>query len=250
MSPMLFAFKPIVQTSALPDMRADTKISNMLACILHMFLGRWSRQNGWVSLKSRFHNNWLIKLTSKSTRHLATGPVVPSLIGGLLNTLTLPLFIFAAGPVSGGHVNPTITMATFFARLSTFPRSILYISFQLLGATVAGYLLRGSFDTRSVSIYKHQPLSLVVSLLALLYGFLHTQILLLNVVVCHPRMCHRHFCGVSRKRIYHRSYHRFHAHLPVIQRGSRSTPKRSVWSSSWSCLCWYYSRNHKLWDWL
>lgn len=163
---MLFAFKPIVQTSALLDMHADTKISNMLACILHMFLGRWSRQNGWVSLKSRFHINWLIKLTSKSIRHLATGPVVPSLMGGLLNTLTLPLFIFAAGPVSGGHVNPTITMATFFARLSTFPRSILYISFQLLGATVAGYLLRGSFDTRSVSIYKHQPLSLVVSLLA------------------------------------------------------------------------------------
>ncbi|OQE90632.1 hypothetical protein PENNAL_c0011G07886 [Penicillium nalgiovense] len=88
----------------------------------------------------------------KMAGQLATGPVVPSLIGGLLNTLTLPLFIFAAGPVSGGHVNPTITMATFFARLSTFPRSILYISFQLLGATVAGYLLRGSFDTRSFVI--------------------------------------------------------------------------------------------------
>ncbi|OQE24083.1 hypothetical protein PENFLA_c010G03018 [Penicillium flavigenum] len=101
--------------------------------------------------------------------HLATGPVVPSLIGGLLNTLTLPLFIFAAGPVSGGHVNPTITMATFFARLSTFPRSILYIGFQLLGATVAGYLLRSSFDTRSVSIYKHQPLSLVIFFLAVCF---------------------------------------------------------------------------------
>lgn len=82
--------------------------------------------------------------------------MVPSLIGGLLNILTLPLFIFAAGPVSGGHVNPTITIATFFARLSTFPRSILYVSFQLLGATVAGYLLRSSFDTRSVSKHKRQ----------------------------------------------------------------------------------------------
>ncbi|KAJ5610417.1 hypothetical protein N7510_007136 [Penicillium lagena] len=80
------------------------------------------------------------------------GPVVSSLIGGLLNILTIPLFIFAAGPVSGGHVNPTITIATFCARLSTFPRSILYISFQLLGATVAGYLLRSSFDTRSFVI--------------------------------------------------------------------------------------------------
>ncbi|KAJ5496976.1 hypothetical protein N7463_008963 [Penicillium fimorum] len=88
----------------------------------------------------------------KMAGQLDTGPVVPSLIGGLLNALTLPLFIFAAGPVSGGHVNPTITIATFFARLSTFPRSILYVSFQLLGATVAGYLLRSSLDTRSFII--------------------------------------------------------------------------------------------------
>ncbi|CAG7962071.1 unnamed protein product [Penicillium nalgiovense] len=97
-------------------------------------------------------NIWKAAFVEGVGIQLATGPVVPSLIGGLLNTLTLPLFIFAAGPVSGGHVNPTITMATFFARLSTFPRSILYISFQLLGATVAGYLLRGSFDTRSFVI--------------------------------------------------------------------------------------------------
>ncbi|PGH04093.1 hypothetical protein AJ79_07193 [Helicocarpus griseus UAMH5409] len=84
--------------------------------------------------------------------HLVTGPVVPSLIGGLLNTITLPIFIFAAGPVSGGHLNPTITIATFFARLSTFPRSILYVGFQILGATLAGLLLRASFDTQSFTV--------------------------------------------------------------------------------------------------
>ncbi|CAG8094754.1 unnamed protein product [Penicillium olsonii] len=80
----------------------------------------------------------------------ATGALVPSLLGAVTAILVLPLLIFATGPVSGAHLNPTITIATFFARLATLPRCILYIGFQTLGATIAGLLLRASFDTRSV----------------------------------------------------------------------------------------------------
>ncbi|CAI7565957.1 unnamed protein product [Penicillium discolor] len=79
----------------------------------------------------------------------ATGALVPSLLGGLTASLVLPLFIFATGPVSGAHLNPTITIATFFGRLATLPRCILYIGFQTFGGAMAGLLLRASFDTRS-----------------------------------------------------------------------------------------------------
>ncbi|KAJ5693989.1 hypothetical protein N7536_004401 [Penicillium majusculum] len=78
-----------------------------------------------------------------------TGALVPSLLGGLTASLVLPLFIFATGPVSGAHLNPTITIATFFGRLATLPRCILYIGFQTFGGAMAGLLLRASFDTRS-----------------------------------------------------------------------------------------------------
>lgn len=80
----------------------------------------------------------------------ASGPLVPSLLGALTTLISLPLFIFATGPVSGAHLNPTITIATFFGRLATLPRSILYVTFQIFGGAIAGWLLRASFDTRSV----------------------------------------------------------------------------------------------------
>ncbi|KAJ5295570.1 hypothetical protein N7508_010391 [Penicillium antarcticum] len=83
---------------------------------------------------------------------LATGALVPSLLGGLTAILVLPLLIFATGPVSGAHLNPTITFATFFARLATLPRAILYVGFQTLGGAIAGLLLRASFDTRSFMV--------------------------------------------------------------------------------------------------
>jgi glycerol uptake facilitator-like aquaporin len=74
----------------------------------------------------------------------ASGPLVPSVIGALLSGFSLSLFIFTTGPSSGGHINPLITLGTFFGRLSTFPRSVLYIIFQTAGATIAGFLIRAA----------------------------------------------------------------------------------------------------------
>lgn len=45
-------------------------------------------------------------------------------------------------------MNPLITLGTFFARLTTFPRMVLYIAAQLAGASLAGLLLRSAADTR------------------------------------------------------------------------------------------------------
>lgn len=44
---------------------------------------------------------------------------------------------------------PTITLATFFARLTTFPRTTLYILAQSLGGSLAGLLIRATLDTRN-----------------------------------------------------------------------------------------------------
>jgi len=73
---------------------------------------------------------------------LQVSPMAISLYASLLNFVGLSLFIMAAAPASGGHLNPSITMATFFAGLSTLPRSVLYIVAQTLGAIVAGYWLK------------------------------------------------------------------------------------------------------------
>jgi hypothetical protein len=72
------------------------------------------------------------------------GPVVPAAFGSIVNLVLISLFIYAAGPVSGGHLNPLITMSAFAARLSIFPRTVLYVMFQSLGAVVAGFLVRAS----------------------------------------------------------------------------------------------------------
>ena len=86
------------------------------------------------------------------TTKTSLGPVAPALFGALTNLLLISLFIFAGAPVSGGHFNPLITMSTFFARLSIFPRAILYILFQCAGAVTAGYLVRSSLGMSPVSL--------------------------------------------------------------------------------------------------
>ena len=69
------------------------------------------------------------------------------LAGNVANVVLVSLYIFTFGPVTGGHLNPFITFATFFCRLTTFPRLVLYVSFQLAGAALGGLLVRGSFDS-------------------------------------------------------------------------------------------------------
>ena len=56
----------------------------------------------------------------------------------------------------GGHFNPLITLGTFFARLSIFPRTLLYVVFQCVGAVVAGFLVRASLG-QPPSSFKEVP---------------------------------------------------------------------------------------------
>ncbi|KAJ3532954.1 hypothetical protein NM208_g8202 [Fusarium decemcellulare] len=74
------------------------------------------------------------------------------LVGGILNFFYLTLFTFCFGAVSGAHLNPTITIATLFARLCSLPRAVLYVSFQIGGSALGGLLARASYGTREFKV--------------------------------------------------------------------------------------------------
>jgi glycerol uptake facilitator-like aquaporin len=80
----------------------------------------------------------------------------PGFIGGsagvVISAIILTVFILGFGPVTGGHLNPFITIATFFVRLTSMPRAVLYLSFQTLGASLAGLMLRASWGSRDFKV--------------------------------------------------------------------------------------------------
>ncbi|KAH7027199.1 putative aquaporin transporter [Microdochium trichocladiopsis] len=77
-----------------------------------------------------------------------TASFLGPLVGSFLIFVYLTLFIFCFGGVTGAHLNPTLTFATFFARLSSFPRTVLYVAFQTAGGALGGVLARLSIGTR------------------------------------------------------------------------------------------------------
>jgi hypothetical protein len=79
-----------------------------------------------------------------TVKETSVGPVFTVTYAAVTNTFLITLFIYTAGPITGAHFNPLITMATFFTRLSSLPRTILYIIFQCSGAVVGAFLLRAS----------------------------------------------------------------------------------------------------------
>ncbi|KAF2502884.1 aquaporin-like protein [Lophium mytilinum] len=91
---------------------------------------------------------------SSAITETSLGPLLPATIGAIANTVLISLFIFAGGPVSGGHFNPFITIATFFARLATLPRTTLYVAFQCSGAVIGGFLMRAALGLPAAALEK------------------------------------------------------------------------------------------------
>lgn len=54
----------------------------------------------------------------------------------------ISVLIFSFGPASGGHLNPFITILTFFAGLCTLPRMVYYIIGQLVGALAGSWFVK------------------------------------------------------------------------------------------------------------
>lgn len=72
---------------------------------------------------------------------------------GITNIFLLSLLIYALAPASGGHVNSLITFTTVTAGLTSFSRGILYLVGQLVGAALAGALIRGSLGREQTILY-------------------------------------------------------------------------------------------------
>jgi len=96
---------------------------------------------------------WLTGLASYSLEptvsDFETGALFPALLDALMNAASLSLLIFATAPITGGHINPLITIGTFFSQLTTFPRAVLYVVCQTIGATIAGFLIRAALTRPS-----------------------------------------------------------------------------------------------------
>jgi len=86
--------------------------------------------------------------TAPLARATVLGPVLPVAIAAVVQCCILALFIFSLGPVTGSHLSPLITFATFLAKLTSFPRMVLYISFQSLGGVIGAYILRAALGGR------------------------------------------------------------------------------------------------------
>ena len=74
------------------------------------------------------------------------------LIGGITTVFYIWIAILAFGPVTGGHLNCFLTIATFMIRITSLPRAVLYVSFQLVGAALAGLMLRATYGTRDFKV--------------------------------------------------------------------------------------------------
>ncbi|KAL5360661.1 aquaporin-like protein [Aspergillus floccosus] len=98
----------------------------------------------WISV-----GQFKIVQPSPTSGIYATTTFLAPLVGGITNMFILSLCTYGFGPVSGAHLNPTISFAAFFARLMSFPRLVLYVVFQLLGASLAGLLVRAGYDSRN-----------------------------------------------------------------------------------------------------
>ncbi|KIW68836.1 hypothetical protein PV04_04756 [Phialophora macrospora] len=83
----------------------------------------------------------------------SVGAVFPVAVAAIVQVFLISLFIYATGPVTGAHFNPLITMGTFTARLSSLPRTVLYITLQCVGAVVGAYLVRAALGLSPRSLH-------------------------------------------------------------------------------------------------
>lgn len=68
----------------------------------------------------------------------------PNFQVALGHAILVPLFIFAAGPGSGGHIVSTVTLATAFTGHTSWFRALFYFIAQQAGAVVGALLVRAA----------------------------------------------------------------------------------------------------------
>lgn len=63
------------------------------------------------------------------------------LVGAFANGLGLAIAVTATMSISGGHLNPAVTLGFLAARKIPIPHAVAYIISQVIGASIAGLLL-------------------------------------------------------------------------------------------------------------
>jgi len=75
-----------------------------------------------------------------------SGGAGPGLVGvALAHGLALAVLVSALGAISGGHVNPAVTLAVWIMGRIPSMRAALYVVAQLVGALAAGFALKAVF---------------------------------------------------------------------------------------------------------
>ena len=87
-----------------------------------------------------------------SATQTSVGALFTVAVVSIVQIFQIALFIYAVGPVTGAHFNPLITMGTFTARLSSLPRTVLYVTHQCVGAVVGAYLVRAALGLNPAAL--------------------------------------------------------------------------------------------------
>jgi glycerol uptake facilitator-like aquaporin len=82
----------------------------------------------------------------------STAQFLGPLIGGITTVIYIWIAILTFGPITGGHLNPFLTIATLFIRITSLPRAVLYVCFQLAGASLAGLMVRAAWGSRDFKV--------------------------------------------------------------------------------------------------
>ena len=106
----------------------------------------------YISIWSALSPNVLPTPPTAQLGQFGNAAFIGPLAGSVVNFLLLTLFTISFGAVTGAHLNPTITIATFFARLCSLPRLVLYVAFQTGGSALAGLLIRASYGSRDFKV--------------------------------------------------------------------------------------------------
>jgi len=69
-------------------------------------------------------------------------PVMANVYSSILHIFLFMFMISSTIPGSGGHLNPLISMACVCARVMSISRCVVYVVCQVIGATIAGFLVR------------------------------------------------------------------------------------------------------------
>jgi MIP family channel proteins len=72
----------------------------------------------------------------------------------LAHGLALSMAVFATAHISGGHINPAVTLAMLATKRIQLSEAVAYIVSQLLGATIAAFILAQTFPQANDEVRK------------------------------------------------------------------------------------------------